>query len=240
MIELAEALEKYTVVQLIFAFLLLLPTWAIVRELRIMRTGSGDDNAIDTAKIIAETLGGIIANELDKVASSVRDDQQTNTQEHQGIVGALNEHGKIMESVVHAMRSVVTLITEHDDKSETFRQAIGDLVGGLSGDLVKTNRAVEVMNTDIETIKSDLETVKNAVEHLKAKGLSLDAASLATMNQFIEAAETLGKQLSKVTQETPEVESRPVVTISRGEKIIDKHILLIDDEETKEDETGSA
>lgn len=202
MIEAFEALEKYTVVQLAFAVPVLLIVWMIVRELRMVvnKPPQPDgDNAIDTTKILAETLGGIIANELQKIDKSVREDQQTNTEEHQGIVGALNKHGEIMERVA-------IIITEHNDKSEAFRETIGGLVGQLTGDLVKTNEAVEVMNTDIEQIKRDLETVKSAVNNIEQRigqAIPLDPESLATMSKFIECAKTLEEQLSKVTQEAP-------------------------------------
>ncbi|HEB26763.1 MAG TPA: hypothetical protein ENI05_03155 [Porticoccus sp.] len=191
--EIIEALEKYTVVQLIFAFLVLLPTWGIVHEVRLFRTGGKGTSAdVDTTTILAETLGGIIANELRKVADSVRDDQQTNTQDHQGIVNALNRQGAIMERIA-------TLIGDDNKKTEDTFTA----VEMVSDNLTETNKVVEVMGTDIETIKSDLEAVKKSVKNMEEKGLSLDAESRATMQQFIEAAEKLEKQLSKVTQETP-------------------------------------
>ena len=194
--ELIEALEKYTVVQLIFAFLVLLPTWGIVHEVRLFRSVSSDspddDKAIDTAKIIAETLGGIIANELRAVKEDAKADQQLNTQEHKYITGAMKHFGEIMERIA-------TLITTHNDKAEAYRNTVGTIVGELTTNLGNTNQVVSVMKTDIETIKTDLAAVKTTVNNLETRGLPLDKDSLALLKQFIQCAKDLESQLSKVT-----------------------------------------
>ena len=154
----------------------------------------------DIAKILAETLGGIIANELEKVANSVRDDQQTNTKEHQGIVNALNQHGEIMERVAQ------TIVT-HNEKSELFRESIGQLVGQLSNNLGKTNEVVQVMNTDIDKIKSDLADLKSAVDDIQKRigqSVPLDKEGLELMRQVIQSVKKLEDQLPKATQATKE------------------------------------
>jgi len=154
----------------------------------------------DIAKVLAETLGGIIANELKKVAESVKDDQHTNTQEHQGIVNALNQHGEIMERVAQ------TIVT-HNEKSELFRESIGQLVGQLSNNLGKTNEVVEVMNTDIDQIKNDLTDLKSAVDDIQKRigqSVPLDPESLELMREVIQSVKKLEDQLPKATHTTKE------------------------------------
>lgn len=215
--ELLEALEKYTVVQLIFAFLVLLPVWGIVHEVRLFRSGSSDspddDKAIDTAKIIAETLGGIIANELRAVKEDAKVDQQLNTQEHKDITGAMNQFGEIMERIA-------TLITTHNDKAEAYRNTVGTIVGQLSNNLNETNQVVSVMKTDIDTIKTDLAVVKTTVNNLETRGLPLDEESQALLKQFIQCAKDLEAQLSKVTPaiQPPDSEEPKLKTIPIGKE----------------------
>ncbi len=202
-LEFAEAMEKYTVIQLLAATPLMLVVWLIIREINgVVRGGKSPADqqsaAQDTAKIIAETLGGIIANELKNVKADARVDQQLNTQEHQAITTAMNEFGELMKQIVE-------LITTHNNKAELHRNAVGQIVGELTQNLGETNKVVSVMKTDIETIKEDLLVVKTTVNNLETRGLPLDQESRTLLKQFIQCAKDLEAQLSKVTKETPAI-----------------------------------
>jgi exonuclease VII small subunit len=203
MLELAEALEKYTVIQLLAATPLMFVVWLIIREINgVVRGGKSSEDqqsaAQDTAKIIAETLGGIIANELKDVKEDMSTDQKQNAEEHQKITAAMNQFGSIMERIV-------TLITTHNDKAEAYRNSVGQIVGELTTNLDNTNQVVEVMKTDIDAIKTDLASVKTTVNNLETRGLPLDQESLALLKQFIKCAKDLETQLSKVSQEIPAI-----------------------------------
>jgi methyl-accepting chemotaxis protein len=140
----------------------------------------------DTTKILAETLGGIIANELKKVAQDMKTDAATTSREHQIIVDALNKFAETQERTVQ-------LITTHNEKTDVNRQIINE-----------TSKAVEIMNTDIEEIKSDLETMRNTLDNINKRineGVPMNADSLEIMQQFVSCAKQLEDALKKATQE---------------------------------------
>ena len=228
-LEIAEALEKYTVVQLLVATPLMLVVLLIIREINsVVRGGKSDakqqNAAQDTAKIIAETLGGIIANELKDVKEDNRADQKQNSLEHQAITAAMNQFGELMKESAQTNKEIDQLITTHNDKSELHRNAVGQIVGELTQNLGETNKVVSVMKTDIETIKEDLLVVKTTVNNLETRGLPLDQESRTLLKQFIQCAKDLEAQLSKATKETPVIkppdsEEPKLKTIPIGKEI---------------------
>jgi chromosome segregation ATPase len=199
-LEFAEAMEKYTVIQLLAATPLMLVVWLIIREINgVVRGGKSPDGqqntAQDTAKIIAETLGGIIANELKNVKEDMRADQQQNSEEHQAITAGMNEFCATMERIA-------TLITTHDNQTQIYY----DTVGQLSENLGNTNEVVGVMKTDIEQIKQDLDGMKTAIANIElqlANGVKLNSESRQAMERCITSVKTLEETLANTIQETP-------------------------------------
>jgi hypothetical protein len=205
MLEIAEALNKYTVVQLFAATPVLFIIWLIFREINsTIRGNKNISDEPDTTKILAETLGGIIANELKNVVDSVRSDQQANTQEHQFIIDGMNRHGEIMERVT-------LLITAQDNKSETLRRDVNQWVGTLSDNLTTASGVIQVMNTDIDKMKRDLEVMRDKVTSIEQRitqGVPLDAKSQELIGNVIASINELEKRL-KMTKETPS-QSEPI------------------------------
>jgi methyl-accepting chemotaxis protein len=145
----------------------------------------------DTTKILAETLGGIIANELKTIVGEMKKDTEAATEEHKAIVNALNQIGDVLGSLV-------SKDNEQDKVIETIHEKTK-----------KTDETVDIMKTDIDKIKLDLEAINTTLANINNhidKGVKINTESLVTMRQFIDCAKQLEQTIIKATQEMPKVE----------------------------------
>lgn len=218
--EFLEALNKYTIVQLLVATPLTFIILLILREVNstvrsVRRPGKQDtpDDGTDTdtigletVKMVAETLGGVISNELRMVISDMKSDTETATKERAEIVTALNKFGGIMERI---MSSFVT----HEANTADGMLEFGRLMGTVKSELNETNEAVTIMNEDIDKIKASLDLLGQKVDEISNRldklgaGWEMSPNSLEMMERFLDCANRLDATIVKsTTQESPKVD----------------------------------
>ena len=217
--ELIEALNKYTIVQLLAATPLTLIIFLILREVNSTVRGvrlpgkqdtsdAADTSGLETVKMIAETLGGVISNELRMVIDDMKSDTETATKERAEIVTALNKFGGIMERI---MSSFVI----HEANTADGMLEFARLMGTVKSELNETNEAVTIMNEDIVTIKASLDLLARKVDEISNRldklglGWEMSPNSLEMMERFLDCANRLDATIVKsATQESPKIDEK--------------------------------
>jgi hypothetical protein len=201
--EYLEALEQYTVVQLILATPVLYIVYLIVRQIgSVTRKSTSGELAT-----VLQTLGGVIANELKGVVDDARQDRAAFMQ---SFAAQSREHTGITD----ALKNIADILTGHNTKVDANHIAINQ----LSTDQQATNTQVTNMNGDIIEIKQLLKTALQAIDTMSKNLLLIlekleEETEAETEESKPQKPEAPGVPVTPkpetLTVEAPKVEDKP-------------------------------
>lgn len=153
---------------------------------------------IETTRVLAETFGKNLGDELKAVMMVLIEDQKNTKSDHFAIINVLNENNKSSIQLAIIIERILAIITKDTQKIEEACS----LIKTVTHQVNKVDKVVGVMNSEIEAIKQDLQMVQVKLDEINERisaGVVIDEESKLVMTALIAKMVLLDEKLDLVS-----------------------------------------